>query len=199
MRTRTIRVGLTGGIGSGKSAVAELWRARGAVIVDSDVIAREVVAPGTDGLREIAAVWPAAIVDGALDRQTLAAIVFRDDAARKRLNAIVHPRVRARSAELEGAAPAGSVAVLVVPLLFEGELWKACDATVLVAAPAESRIERVTARDALVRAEVEARMRAQIDPAVARERATFVIENDADRETLAARANAVYDLLLALP
>jgi dephospho-CoA kinase len=195
----TIRVGLTGGIGSGKSAVAEVWRTRGALIIDADVLAREVVAPGTDGLRAIAKRWPAAIAaDGTLDRAALAQIVFADDDERTRLNQIVHPRVRALADARESEAPDGTIAVHVIPLLFEGDAWRTCDATVLVVAPEDARIERVVERDDTDAERVMARMRAQIDPRRARELATYVIENDSDLDTLRARANAIYDELLAL-
>ena len=191
-----LRVGLTGGIGSGKSAVAAVFAERGAAVIDADALAREVVAPGSDGLREVRALWPAAVgPDGALDRPALAAVVFADPAARERLNAITHPRVRARAAELEREAPDGIV-VHVVPLLFEGDLWRTCDKTVAVFAPHDERIVRVVARDATDRAAVERRMAAQIDPAVARGRADYVIENDGDLEALRASALQVHDALM---
>ena len=191
-----LRVGLTGGIGSGKSAVAAYFAELGATVIDADALAREVVAPGSDGLREIGALWPGAIgADGALDRLALAAIVFEDEAARVRLNAITHPRVRARGAELERAAPDGLV-VHVVPLLFEGEFWRACDRTVVVIAPAGVRVARVVARDSTERAAVERRMAAQIDPALARERAGYVIENDGDLADLRERSAQVHAALL---
>ncbi|MEO7039391.1 MAG: dephospho-CoA kinase, partial [Candidatus Elarobacter sp.] len=183
-----LRVGLTGGIGSGKSAVAALFAERGVTIVDADLLAREVVAPGSEGLREIGAAWPGALgADGALDRPALAAIVFSDDAARARLNAIIHPRVRELGAQLERDAPAGIV-VHVVPLLFEGDFWRTCDRTVVVIAPREVRIARVVARDPLERDSVERRMLAQIDPELARARADYTIENDGDFATLRTRS-----------
>lgn len=195
---RTLRVGLTGGIGSGKSAVAATFAERGAFVIDADALAREAVAPGLPAFAEIVRRWPeAAGPDGALDRAALARIVFTDDEARSALNGIVHPRVRARAAELEASQPAGTIVVHVVPLLFEGDFWKACDRTVLVVAPAETRIARVIARDGMTREAVAARMHAQIDPAAARERATDVIENDGDLATLRARANGVFDRLEA--
>ncbi|HZX68393.1 MAG TPA: dephospho-CoA kinase [Candidatus Elarobacter sp.] len=179
-----LRVGLTGGIGSGKSAVAEVLRAHGATIIDADVLAREIVAPGSDGLREIARTWPAAIgADGALDRAAMAAIVFADPAARAQLQAITHPRVRARAEVLERDAPDGIV-VHVVPLLFEGDFWRRCDRTMVVIAPDAVRIARVIARDAAEREAVERRMAAQIDPALARTRADYVIENAGDLAAL---------------
>jgi dephospho-CoA kinase len=192
-----VRVGLTGGIGSGKSAVADVWRARGATIVDADRLARDAVAPGTPGLQAIAARWPAVVAsDGTLDRAALARVVFADDAQRAQLNAIVHPRVRELGDALEAAAPPGAIVVHVVPLLFEGDFWRRCDATVVVLAPQAQRVARVMARDGVDAAAVEARMRAQIDPGEARRRATYAIDNDAGLPALRDRANAVYDELL---
>jgi dephospho-CoA kinase len=194
----TVRVGLTGGIGSGKSTVAEDWRALGAVIVDADQLARDVVAPGTDGFRAIAARWPTVVAGGTLDRKALAAIVFEDDDERLRLNGIIHPRVRAAAERIEAAAPGDAIVVHVVPLLFEGDWWRTCDATVLVVAPDEARVERVVARDAIEPGAVMQRMRAQIDPDEARRLATYVIENDGDRAQLRERADAVYVSLRAM-
>lgn len=192
-----LRVGLTGGIGSGKSTVADVFREHGATVIDADVLAREVVAPGSDGLRAIAKRWPQAVgADGTLDRPALARIVFADDTAREELNAITHPRVRARAAQLEDEAPDGIV-VHVIPLLFEGDYWRTCDRTVVVIAPDEARIARVMSRDTAQRHDVERRMAAQIDPQLARKRADHVIENDGDLTTLRERAERVYAALLA--
>jgi dephospho-CoA kinase len=194
-----VRVGLTGGIGSGKSAVARFFSGWGAVVIDADVLAREVVAPGTPGLARIAELWPVVVdAHGSLDRAALSAIVFADAAARDRLTAIVHPRVRAAAAALEAAVPAASIVVHVVPLLFEGDYWRTCAVNVLVVAPAAARIARVAARDGLTPAEVEARIAAQIDPLRAAALADFVIENDADIAALEVRACTVYDALRRL-
>ncbi len=192
-----LRVGLTGGIGSGKSAVASFLADRGATVIDADLLAREVVAPGSDGLRAIEALWPQALgPDGALDRPALAAIVFADEAARARLNAIIHPRVRERAEGLERAAPAG-VVVHVVPLLFEGDFWRRCDKTVVVIAPDDVRIARVVARDATERAAVERRMAAQIAPELARGRADYVVENDGGLADLREASERLYAALLS--
>jgi dephospho-CoA kinase len=191
-----MRVGLTGGIGSGKSAVARFFSDWGALIIDADQLAREVVAPGTEGLAEIAAIWPQVIIEGSLDRAALSRIVFDDATARERLNEIIHPRVRALAAQRDDA-PAGTIVVHMIPLLFEGEYWKMCDRTVLVTAPVEIRIARVMARDGVTREEVEARMRAQIDPDVARTLATDIIRNNGDLETLEQRTRAVFATLRA--
>jgi dephospho-CoA kinase len=194
--SRKLRVGLTGGIGSGKSAVAEIFAAHGATIVDADVLAREVVAPGSEGLRAIAARWPQTIAaDGSLDRPAMARIVFGDERARAELNAITHPLVRELGDRREREAPPGIV-VHVVPLLFEGDFWRACDRTVLVIAPIATRIARVIARDATDDEAVERRMAAQIDPERARTLADYIVENDGDLTVLRARSDAVYDALL---
>jgi dephospho-CoA kinase len=191
-----MRVGLTGGIGAGKSAVARFFSDWGAVIIDADVIARDVVAPGTAGFEQLARRWPAAITPtGLLDRAVLSRIVFADSAAREQLTAIVHPRVRDAAAALEAQVPAETIVVHVVPLLFEGDYWKTCAANVLVTAPAATRIARVTARDGLSADDVRARMAAQIDPAAAARLADFTIANDADLPTLEHRARDVYDAL----
>ena len=191
-----LRVGLTGGIGSGKSAVAAVFAERGATVIDADALAREVVAPGSDGLRDVAARWPEAIApDGALDRAALAQIVFADERARAELNAITHPRVRARAAEIERDVPRG-VVVHVIPLLFEGDYWRQCEKTVVVIAPDEVRIARVVARDAAEREAVERRMAAQIAPELARGRADYIVENDGGLSDLRERAGRVYDALL---
>jgi dephospho-CoA kinase len=196
---RIVRVGLTGGIGSGKSAVADMWRERGATIIDADMLAREAVAPQSRGLHEIALRWPSVIApDGTLDRAALARIVFDNAAERAVLNGIIHPRVRALARAREAELPDGTIVVQVVPLLFEGEYARTCDATVVVFTPEEARIARVMQRDGIERESVLQRMRAQIDPAEARRRATYVIENDADLATLRERAGAVYDELLRL-
>jgi dephospho-CoA kinase len=190
-----LRVGLTGGIGSGKSEVAKIFAQLGATIIDADQLAREVVAPGTPGFAEIAARWPQVIREGVLDRAGLAAIVFADAEERDALNAIVHPRVRARAAELEAKAGDG-VAVHVIPLLFEGDFWKECDATIVVIAPVETRIERVHVRDGMSREDALRRMSAQIDPELARAKATYVIENAGARSDLEAASRAVWSSLL---
>ncbi|HYZ14788.1 MAG TPA: dephospho-CoA kinase [Candidatus Acidoferrum sp.] len=191
-----LRVGLTGGIGSGKSAVAACLGDRGATIIDADVLAREVVAPGSEGLRKIGEAWPETIgPDGTLDREALARIVFGDERERERLNAITHPRVRERAARIERDAPDG-VIVHVIPLLFEGDYWRTCDRTVVVIAPREARVARVVARDAAQREAVERRMAAQIDPELARRRADYVVENDGGLGELRARSERLYDALL---
>jgi dephospho-CoA kinase len=187
-----MRVGLTGGIGSGKSEVARIFEELGAFIVDTDVLARQAVAPHSDGLMAIARVWPNVIRDGALDRTALAEIVFSDPAARERLNSIVHPFVRRLAQEREQHAQPGQVIVHMVPLLFETGYGDLVDKSVLVIAPLDERIARVMQRDRVDEAHVRARIATQIDPEAARIRADYVIENDGNLGHLRERTAAVY-------
>ena len=133
--------------------------------------------------------------NGGLNRPALAEIIFHDPAARERLNAIVHPHVRRLAAANEAYAKPGQIIVQVVPLLFETDYDTLCDASVLVVAPDEQRIARIRQRDRLSEEQIRARMASQIDPAEARSRATYVIENDADFAQLKARTRAIYDAL----
>lgn len=191
-----VRVGLTGGIGSGKSEVARVLESLGACIVDTDKLARAAVAPGSDGLREIARVWPSVVRDGHLDRAALGQIVFHDPQAREKLNAIVHPHVRRLADEYDRFAKPGQLVVHVVPLLFETGYVDRVDASIVVIAPEDQRIARVIKRDRMSEEQVRARIAAQIDPGQARARATYVIENDGDFKHLRERTKAVYGSLL---
>lgn len=157
----------------------------GALVIDADALARDAVARGSPGLERIAAAWPSAIdANGNLDRGALAAIVFRDSAARDELNAIVHPEVRRLGAEREATAAPEQIVVHDVPLLFEGGFYRLCDANVLVVADRATRIARTVARSGLSPEEVERRMKAQVDPDRARELADYVIDNDGTIATL---------------
>jgi len=190
-----VRVGLTGGIGAGKSAVATILGELGAFVVDTDAVAREVVAPQSDGLLAVARIWPQVVRNGVLDRAALADIVFNDAAARDRLNALLHPHIRRLALERERHAGAGQPIVHVVPLLFETGYDRLVDKSVVVVAPLEARIARVVERDRSDEGRVRARMDAQVDPDVARRHADFVIENDGDLNHLRERTRAVYDAL----
>ena len=143
-----LRIGLTGGIGSGKSTVSALLAERGAVVVDADRIAREVVEPGTPGLQAVVAEFGTEVLgpDGALDRPALAAVVFADPAARARLDGIVHPLVRARATELVAAAPPDAVVVQDVPLLVETGQAGSYDLVLVVEADPEARVRRLVGR-----------------------------------------------------
>lgn len=193
--------GLTGGIGSGKSLVASLLRERGVPVVDADELAREVVAPGSEGLDQVLAAFGAEMrgSDGQLDRKRLAALVFSDEAARKRLNGLTHPLVRRlsqeRFAELERQGV--QLAAYDVPLLFEVGLEAALRPVVLVAASEATQIERIMARDALSLADARARVAAQLPLAEKRKRADYVLDNDGTRAELAARLDALLPQLRA--
>jgi len=190
-----LNVGLTGGIGSGKSEVAKRFAKLGAFVIDTDKLAREVVAPGSDGLLAIERVWPQVVRDGELDRAALAAIVFGDASAREQLNAMLHPRIRQLASERAQTARPGQIVIHVIPLLFEVGLETTMDATVVVIAPDTDRIARVTTRDRISATDVHARFAAQIDPNEARQRADFVIENDGDLQNLHRQAETVYERL----
>src|SRR5437879_8493125 len=141
-----LSVGLTGGIGSGKSTVSELFASYGALIIDADRVAREVVEPGTPGLAAVVAEFGEDILrpDGTLDRDRLGSIVFADDRRRERLNAIVHPLVGERMQELVEDAPDDAVVVYDVPLLAENDLAGLYDVVVVVDTPVEEQVRRLT-------------------------------------------------------
>ena len=183
-----LRIGLTGGIGSGKSTVAALLAERGARVVDADRIAREVVEPGTPGLAAVVAEFGPGVLtgEGALDRAALAAIVFGDPAARARLDGIVHPLVRARAAELVAAAPADAVVVQDVPLLVETGQAAGFDLVLVVEADPDTRVQRLVGRG-LSADDARARMASQATDEQRRAVADVVLRNDGDRDALAAQ------------
>ena len=174
-----LRIGLTGGIGSGKSTVSALLAARGAVVIDADRIAREVVEPGTPGLAAVVGAFGEQVLrdDGSLDRPALAGIVFADPEARKMLDGIVHPLVRARAAELAGAAPDGSVVVHDVPLLVETGQAASYDVVLVVQADPELRVRRLLRRG-LSEEDARARIAAQATDEQRRAVADVVLDND---------------------
>jgi dephospho-CoA kinase len=181
-----LRIGLTGGIGSGKSTVSALLAARGAVIVDSDRIAREVVASGTAGLARIVETFGEHVLgaDGSLDRAALAAVVFADSDARRQLDGIVHPLVRARAVELAAAAPPGAVVVNDVPLLVETGQASSYDLVVVVEADPATRVARLVQRG-LTAEDARARMAAQASDEERRAVADVVLDNSGTPERLA--------------
>lgn len=197
-------VGLTGGIGSGKSTVAERFRELGAAVVDADRIAREIVEPGEPALDGLVERFGEDILrpDGTLDRQGLAAIVFSDDEARADLNAITHPRIGERLlervAQLEEDPPDDGVVVLDVPLLTEStEMAQDLQALVVVEAPEDTRVERVVANRDTTEADVRARIAAQQTDEERRRRATYVIDNRGSLEELYEQVDQVYEELAA--
>jgi len=185
-----LRIGLTGGIGSGKSTVAALLAERGARVVDADRIAREVVQLGTPGLAAVVAEFGDHVLsgDGSLDRPALAAVVFGDPAARARLDCIVHPLVRARAAELVAAAPSDAVVVQDVPLLVETGQAGSYDLVVVVEADLETRVRRLEGRG-LSADDARARMASQASDEERRAVADVVLRNDGDRAALAAQVD----------
>ncbi|MER5336325.1 dephospho-CoA kinase [Micromonospora sp. NPDC002717] len=189
-----LMVGLTGGIGSGKSAVASRLADRGAVVIDADQVAREVVTPGTEGLAEIVAAFSDRVLDagGALDRAALGAVVFADEAARRRLEGIIHPRVRARTAELAAAAGSDAIVVNDVPLLVEVGLAPTYHLVVVVQTAVATRLARLARDRGMDRAEAERRIAAQADDARRRAAADVVLTNDGSLADLHAAVDALW-------
>ncbi len=181
------RIALTGGIASGKSTVAELFRELGAVIIDSDVLAREVVEPGTEGLALVAERFGPMVLrpDGALDRGRLGDLIFADEDARADLNAIIHTRVRVASEERETAAPDGSVVLHVIPLLVEAGLAAGFRHVVVVDLPEDDQLERLIERNGLTREQALARLAAQASRDERLAVASWVIDNSGSLEETA--------------
>ncbi|MFJ5226024.1 dephospho-CoA kinase [Streptomyces sp. NPDC088400] len=189
-----LRLGLTGGIGAGKSEVSRLLASYGAVLIDSDRIAREVVEPGTPGLTAVAAEFGAEVLtaDGALDRPKLGGIVFGDPERLRALNAIVHPLVRARSAELEAAAGPDSIVVHDVPLLVENGMAALYDLVVVVDASPGTQLDRLVRQRGMAESEARRRMAAQATREERRAVADVVIDNDGPLEQLEPQVRAVW-------
>ncbi|HEX6360369.1 dephospho-CoA kinase [Actinophytocola sp.] len=188
-----LRVGLTGGIGSGKSTVARRLAEHGAVLIDADKIAREVVEPGTEGLEEVRAAFGDEVIsDGALDRAKLAAKVFTDEAARATLNGIVHPRIRTRTVELMAAAPDDAIVVHDVPLLVEAHLGSAYHLVLVVDTPEEDRVHRVVRDRGMPETDVRARIKAQASEAARRAAADVWLDNSGSRDEVAAVVDALW-------
>jgi len=187
-------VGLTGGIGSGKSSVAARLRELGATVIDSDRLAREVVEPGTEGHAEVVARFGAGVLaaDGAIDRAALAAKIFGDAEARKALEGIIHPRVRARTAELAMAAPPGSVVVNDVPLLVEAGLAAAYQLVIVVLAAEDVRVARLVAHRRMAEAEARARIAAQATDDQRRAVADVLIVNEGSLDDLRAEVDRAW-------
>lgn len=189
-----VRVGLTGGIAMGKSTVSEYLRAHGAIVIDADAIAREVVEPGTPGFAQVVAEFGEGILDDSrsIDRPRLASLVFGDDTARKRLEAIVHPLVFQRIVELEEQAPKDAVVVHDLPLLAESGRADSFDVVVVVDAPMEAQIERMVRDRGWTEEQARARIAAQASSEARRAIATHLIENTGTREDLARRVGEVF-------
>ncbi|MEU2109837.1 dephospho-CoA kinase [Streptomyces sp. NPDC019507] len=189
-----LKVGLTGGIGAGKSEVSRLLASYGAVLIDADKIAREVVEPGTPGLAAVVEAFGPDVLtpEGTLDRPRLGAIVFSDAERLARLNAIVHPLVGARSAELEAAAGPDAVVVHDVPLLTENGLAPLYDLVVVVDAAPETQLDRLVRQRGMTESEARARMAAQATREQRRAIADVLIDNDGPREALEPQVRTVW-------
>jgi dephospho-CoA kinase len=174
-----LRVGLTGGIGSGKSEVSRRLAARGAVLIDADQISRQMVEPGTSGLAEIVTEFGPDVLlpDGSLNRPRLGEIIFGDPARREKLNAIIHPRVRARSQELEDAAEESAIVVQDVPLLTENNLVSLFDLVVVVDVPTRIQLDRLVKNRDMTREQAKSRIEAQASRADRLAIASIVIDN----------------------
>ena len=190
-----LKVGLTGGIGAGKSEVSRLLVERGAVLIDADRIAREVVAPGTPGLAAVAEAFGADVLapDGSLDRPRLGSIVFADPDRLAVLNSIVHPLVGTRSRELEEAAAPDAVVIHDVPLLTENGLAPLYDLVIVVDARPETQLDRLIRLRGMTEQDARARMAAQATREQRRAIADIVIDNDVPLDALRERVDAVWD------
>ncbi len=196
-----LAVGLTGGIGSGKSAVADLLVERGAVLIDADQVARDVVAPGGPAYRPLVDRFGPGIVapDGTIDRPALAAVAFVDDESRLALNAITHPAIGIAMIEARDAlADTDDIVILAIPLLTAAHrdtvrLHK----VVVVDCPTDIALERLLSQRGFDRADAEARIRAQISREERLEEADYVVDNSGDRAALEAEVSRLWDWLVA--
>jgi len=194
-----LSVGLTGGIGSGKSSVSARLASLGAVVIDSDLVARQIVEPGEPALAEVETRFGAGVIraDRTLDRQALADIVFNDADALADLNAIMLPRIGARTAAIQAAAPSDAVVVHDSPLLVEQGLAAAYDVVVVVDCPDDVRLERVVEQRGMSAVDARARMAAQATREERLAVADFVIENSGSRADLDSQVDRLWAQLLA--
>lgn len=197
---KAFSIGLTGGIGSGKTMVAELFAARGAAVVDTDRIAHELTAPGGIAIPAIRAQFGNVFLtpEGAMDRPKMRAAVFADPAAKKQLESILHPLIRSET-ELAGTLARGAYLMFVVPLLVESGNWKQRTSRILVVdCPEQLQVMRVMKRNALTEAQVRAIMATQVSREVRLAAADDVIVNDGDVSTLAPQIDRLHALYSAL-
>jgi dephospho-CoA kinase len=204
MRRRPLRVGLTGGVASGKSTVASALRAKGAAVIDADVLARDVVRPGGPAYQGIVDAFGPSVVrpDGTFDRAALAARIFADPSARKRLNALTHPYIRRRMVEEAArvtAAATSPVIVFDIPLLLDTTDGRDLDldGIIVVYAAAETRVRRLMARNGLSEEEARQRLAAQVRLEDKKARATWVIDNSGAPEETTAQVERLWRTLTA--
>jgi dephospho-CoA kinase len=195
-----LRIGLTGGIASGKSTVSAMLRELGAVVIDADQLAREVVAKGTPGLAAVVEEFGPGLLtpDGDLDRAAMGDLVFSDQSARKRLEAIVHPLVFERIVDLETHAPPGSVVVHDIPLLAESGRADTFDAVIVVDAPQDVQVARMVRDRGWTEAEALSRIAAQATAEDRRAIATYLVDNTGSLEDLRAEVEKIYAALTTL-
>lgn len=194
------KIGLTGGIGSGKSTAAKRFAALGARVYHADEIARQALDPGAVCYDRVVSAFGPEILnaDGTVDRRRLARIVFSSDKKREALNAIIHPYVMKElfaRAEHDLSNPKGGIAIFEVPLLYESGMDSGLDSTILVSSDEETRIRRVMERDGLTREHILSRIRAQMPEEEKRRRADYILENDGAEEDLIRQVDALYELL----
>jgi dephospho-CoA kinase len=188
-------LGLTGGIGSGKSAVGLMFAQLGADLVEADQLARDVVEPGQPALSEIADAFGSDILrpDGRLDRSKLATIIFADPAARARLNAITHPRIKERmDAEVAARSSQPGILILDIPLLYENDRDRAVERVIVVWVDEQTQLRRLQERDGLSAEEARRRVGAQMPLDEKRARADHVVDNTGSREQTRAQVEAIY-------
>ena len=192
------RIGLTGGIASGKSTVADVFTELGAAVVDTDAVAREVVAPGESGLEAVATEFGSDILlpNGELDRRALRSIVFRDPQRRETLESILHPLIRARTLQVIASLEAPYV-VVVVPLLLETGFAELVERILVVDCPEAQQLERLRQRDDVGESEAQAMLAAQIDRQTRLARAHDVIDNSGSIESTRAQVKALHERYLA--
>jgi dephospho-CoA kinase len=193
-------IGLTGGIAAGKSTVAGIWTALGAIEIDADVLAREVVQPGTVGLERIKNVFgPTVFTDsGSLDRKTLGEIVFNNASRRKELESIVHPLVRARAQEILASLPEDSMVIYTVPLLVEANVELPFDVIVSVEAPETERAQRLVSSRGMTLEQALARIKAQASAIDRAARADYILNSNQSLTALSADATKLFEKFKAI-
>ena len=193
-------IGLTGGIGSGKTTVAALFAQKGAIVIDTDVIAREVAQPNSSLLDAIRREFGDNVIrsDGALDRPALARVIFGDETKRRKLNQLTHPEILKRVLATIATLPPGAMIVVVVPLLFESGFDRSCDQSLAVVASPELRRKRLQERDGISTADVEARMRAQLPDAEYEQRAGIIVRNEGSLTALGREVDRAWEKLINL-